>query len=220
MNRAEEDYIKAVYELTIEKEETLAKTNELALKFGFSDQSVNEMVKRLVKKGIFKFSPYKGVSLTSEGRKEAIRMVRSHRLWELFLDKALGFKWHEVHEDAENLEHVVSPQVIEAIDRYLGYPTHCQHGNPIPTRDGKVTLVSQRSIFDLNVGEHFELIRVKDNKELLTYLNKINLKLHDRFLVTSKDNFVGLIRIKDERGEIELTKTVAELLFVKAVTNQ
>lgn len=83
-----------------------------------------------------------------------------------------------------------------------------------------MTLVSQRSIFDLNVGEHFELIRVKDNKELLTYLNKINLKLHDRFLVTSKDNFVGLIRIKDERGEIELTKTVAELLFVKAVTNQ
>lgn len=214
MNRAEEDYIKAVYELTIEKNEELAKTNELATKFGFTDQSVNEMVKRLVRKGIFAFSPYKGVSLTSEGRKEAIRMVRSHRLWELFLNKAFAFNWNEVHEDAEKLEHAASDKVIDAIDKYLGYPTHCQHGNPIPTKDGVVSKVSQKSIFDLNVGDKFEIVRVKDNKELLTYLNKINLKLYDNYVVTSKDNFVGLITVKNEERVIELTKTIADLVFV------
>ena len=214
MNRAEEDYIKAVYELTIEQNEPLAKTNELASKFGFSDQSVNEMVKRLVKKGLFKFSPYKGVSLTPAGRNEAIRMVRSHRLWELFLNKAFDFKWNEVHEDAERLEHAVSDKVIEAIDKYLDYPTHCQHGNPIPTKDGLVTPVSQKCIFDLNVGDSFEVVRVKDNKDLLIYLNKINLKLYDNYTVTSKDDFVGLITIKNEEQVIELTKTIANLIFV------
>jgi len=214
MNRAEEDYIKAVYELTIEKDEELAKTNELATKFGFSDQSVNEMVRRLVKKGIFKFSPYKGVSLTLEGRQEAIRMVRSHRLWELFLNKAFAFKWNEVHEDAERLEHAVSDKVIDAIDKYLDYPTHCQHGNPIPTKAGKVSPVSQKCIFDLNVGDRFEVVRVKDNKDLLTYLNKINLKLYDNYVVTSKDNFVGLITVKNEERVIELTKTIADFVFV------
>lgn len=214
MNRAEEDYIKAVYELTIEREQELVRTNELALKFNFTDQSVNEMVKRLVKKGLFKFSPYKGVSLTLNGKKEAERMVRSHRLWELFLDKALGFSWSEVHEDAEKLEHVVSDQVIEAIDKYLGYPTHCQHGNPIPSRQGVVLPVSQITVFDLLPGDTFVLVRVKDNKELLNYLNNIKLKLHDEFKVVAKDTFAGLIKIKGLTTEIELTKTIAELLFV------
>ena len=215
MNRAEEDYIKAVYELTIEKNEELAKTNELATKFGFTDQSVNEMVKRLVRKGIFAFSPYKGVSLTSEGRKEAIRMVRSHRLWELFLNKAFAFNWNEVHEDAEKLEHAASDKVIDAIDKYLGYPTHCQHGNPIPTKDGVVSKVSQKSIFDLNVGDTFEIIRVKDNKELLLYLNKMNIKLYDTFQVSAKNDVLGFIVIKDQTREIQLTRTVAYFLFVK-----
>ena len=214
MNRAEEDYIKAVYELTVEKDEPLAKTNDLATKFGFTDQSVNEMVKRLVKKGLFKFSPYKGVSLTPEGKKEATRMVRSHRLWELFLSKALGFKWNEVHEDAEKLEHVVSDKVIDAIEVYLNHPTHCQHGNPIPSREGNVLPVSQISVFDLKVSDKFELVRVKDNKELLIYLNKINIKLHDQFEVMSKDDFVGLITIKTSHHQVELTKTIADLLFV------
>ncbi len=215
MNRAEEDYIKAVYELTIEKDEALAKTSELVSKFGFSDQSVNEMVKRLVKKGLFKFSPYKGVRLTELGRKEAVQMVRRHRLLELFLNKALGFDWHEVHEDAEKLEHVVSTKVISAIDRYLDYPTHCQHGNPIPTEEGKVEHVSQTSIFDLNEGDCFRLVRVKDHKDLLTYLNQIDLKLDEAFIVMSKDSFVGMVSIKNDTHTLRLTKTIADLLFVE-----
>ena len=214
MNRAEEDYIKAVYELTIEKDEPLAKTNDLATKFGFTDQSVNEMVKRLVKKGLFQFSPYKGVSLTENGKKEATRMIRSHRLWELFLSKALDFQWNEVHEDAEKLEHVASDKVIDAIEVYLNHPNHCQHGNPIPSKKGVVLPVSQISVFDLKVNDKFELVRVKDNKELLIYLNKINIKLHDQFEVMSKDDFVGLITIKTSHHQVELTKTIADLLFI------
>ena len=217
MNRAEEDYIKAIYELTIEKNEPLVRTNELATKFNITDQSVNEMVKRLVRKGLFKFSPYKGVSLTPLGKKEATRMVRNHRLLELFLSSALGFKWNEVHEDAELLEHAASEKVIDAIDEYLKHPAYCQHGNPIPTKEGEVSLVSQKSVFSLNVGNRFKLIRVKDNKDLLTYLNKIDLKLYQEFSVTSKDDFVGLIHIQNETRELELTKTVAELLFVEII---
>lgn len=217
MNRAEEDYIKALYELTVEKDENLVPTNELATKFNITDQSVNEMVKRLVKKGLFKFSPYKGVSLTPLGKKEATRMVRSHRLLELFLSSALHFSWNEVHEDAEKLEHAASEKVIDAIDQYLNFPTHCQHGNPIPTKDGKVTSVSQKSVFELLIDQTFKIVRVKDNKQLLTYLNKIDIKLYEEFNVVDKDDFVGLIRIKNSKKEVELTKSIAELLFVEII---
>lgn len=214
MNRGEEDYIKAVYELTVEQDHLLVPTNDLALKFGFTDQSVNEMVKRLVKKGLFTFSRYKGVSLTSEGKKEATRMIRSHRLWELFLYQTLGFKWHEVHEDAERLEHVASEKVIDAIDVFLKHPTQCQHGNPIPSKEGVVTPVSQISLFDLSIGDTFSVVRVKDNKDLLIYLNNIHLQLGDIFTVTHKDDFVGTITVSNSLREIILTQAIAHLIYI------
>ena len=167
MNRAEEDYIKAIYELTVEEEVSMIKSNELSERFSYSDQSVNEMIKKLELKHLVSFIPYKGISLTPKGKKVAIRMVRSHRIWEVFLTEKLGFSWENVHEDAEMLEHATSDTVLEKLYHYLGEPRYCQHGNPIPNFKD----VTQKSytfmLSDIQENEWFELKRVLDHKELL-----------------------------------------------------
>lgn len=196
MNRAEEDYIKAIYELNNGNLNSLVKLNELAIHFGFTDQSVNEMVKRLANKKMINFYPYKGVELTKKGQEEAIRMIRSHRIWELFLTKELGFSWEEVHEDAEKLEHATSPLVLKRIYEYLNEPKYCQHGNPIPNFDGTIPLVSNLSLFDVGVNKKIRLTRVLDSKELLLFLNKESIKLNDEIMIESIDQFNKIIKIK------------------------
>jgi DtxR family Mn-dependent transcriptional regulator len=213
LNRAEEDYIKMIYELTVEKDLLMIKTNELSERFGFSDQSVNEMIKKLEVKHLVSFVPYKGVSLTSKGKSVAIRMIRAHRIWEVFLTQKLGFSWESVHEDAEMLEHATSPEVLESLYKYLGSPKFCQHGNPIPDLKGKMEKSATLSLDELEKGEVFEITRVLDVKELLVFLNENEIKLHDRYELIEKDSFNGMIKIKDQdRTKIISIKT-AKMLF-------
>lgn len=216
MNRAEEDYIKAIYELTYEKKIPLIKANEIAERFGITDQSVNEMIKKLVKKHLVTFIPYKGVSLTKIGREEAIRMIRAHRIWEVFLTEKLGFSWESVHEDAEMLEHATSPNVLNRLFDFLGKPKYCQHGNPIPTIDGKMEDATTLSLAVAAIGERFELLRVLDHKELLTYLNEEDIHLHDVFMIIEKDDFNGFMRIKKEY-EMTISLKTAHMLFGRII---
>ncbi|HOI85838.1 MAG TPA: metal-dependent transcriptional regulator [Acholeplasmataceae bacterium] len=219
MNRAEEDYIKTIYELTVEKKQPMIKSNEIADRFGFTDQSVNEMIKKLEKKHLVSFIPYKGISLTKKGKDVAIRMIRSHRIWEVFLTEKLGFSWENVHEDAEMLEHATSPAVLEKLYHFLGEPAYCQHGNPIPLLNGKMEDAISLSLAELSLGDQFELYRVLDHRELLVYLNTLGIKLHDRFTVVSKDAFNGLITLKRSDQIITLTLKTASMLFGKIVNS-
>lgn len=215
MNRAEEDYIKTIYELTVEKKQALIKSNDIAERFGFTDQSVNEMIKKLEKKHLVSFVPYKGISLTKKGKDVAIRMVRSHRIWEVFLTEKLGFSWENVHEDAEMLEHATSPEVLEKLYHFLGEPTYCQHGNPIPDFAGKMEEAISFSLDKAEVGQTFELLRVIDHKDLLVYLNAQGIKLHHRFNIIDKDPFSGLMKLVCEGNEKTMTMKTARMLFGK-----
>lgn len=212
MNRAEEDYIKTIYELTYEKKVQLIKANEIAERFGITDQSVNEMIKKLAHKHLVTFIPYKGVSLTKKGQEEAIRMIRAHRIWEVFLTEKLGFSWESVHEDAEMLEHATSPEVLNRLFEYLGRPKYCQHGNPIPSMDGKMEESTTLSLANVAIGERFELLRVLDHKELLMYLNGVDIHLHDIFTMVEKDDFNGFIRVKKD-SDMTLSLKTAHMLF-------
>jgi DtxR family Mn-dependent transcriptional regulator len=214
-NRAEEDYIKAIYELTVERDLELIKTNELAERFNYTDQSVNEMIKRLATKKLVAFYPYKGVELTQKGKSIAVKMIRAHRLWEVFLTKELGFAWESVHEDAEMLEHASSDELLAHLDSFLGYPKYCQHGNPIPNMKGKSAPTYHQTMIELSVGDHFEIVRVLDLKELLIYLNEKKIRLYDQFTIIEKDEFNHLITINSLDRTYVLSYKTAKMIFVK-----
>lgn len=213
MHKSEENYLKMIYELTIERNQKMVRNNELAEAFSYTDQSVNEMIKKLSQKKLVTFEPYKGVYLTKLGQKEAVRMIRTHRIWEVFLQKHLGYAWHDVHLDAEDLEHASSPELIEKLYQYLGNPTYCQHGNPIPSLEGVMHPVPTRSLADAKVGSIFIVARVIDRKELLKYLDEQDITLGMQFEVLDKNQVTGHIRLKAPNGEKQVTLTAAGMIF-------
>ena len=214
-NRAEEDYIKAIYELTVERNQDLIKTNELAERFGFTDQSVNEMIKKLATKHLIEFYPYRGVELTSIGKKLATKMIRAHRLWEVFLNKKLGFSWEDVHPDAEILEHASSDDLLLRLESFLGNPKYCQHGNPIPDQNGISEPAFYQTMLDVPVGESFEIKRVLDAKELLIYLNERQIKLYDKYKIIDKDDFNRLLTIKSDLIKHIISYHTAKMIFIE-----
>lgn len=213
INRAEEDYIKAIYELTIQNNQPMIKTNEISEYFGYTDQSVNEMIKKLNQKKYVNFVPYKGINLTTKGKKEAIRMIRAHRIWEVFLTDKLGISWEDVHEDAEKLEHATSERVLNLLYDYIGKPDFCQHGNPIPNLQGDIKKASNFSLASCEVGDVFKLTRVLDLKALLIYLNKENIKLNDELKIIEKNDFNEIIKVKHHSEHITMSMKTAKMLF-------
>jgi len=213
MNRAEEDYIKTIYELTVERKQSLIKSNELAESFGYTDQSVNEMIKRLESKHLVSFYPYKGLSLTNKGKQIAIRMIRSHRIWEVFLTEKLGFSWESVHNDAELLEHATSDELLERLYDFLGEPKYCQHGNPIPDLQGHMGESSTLSLLDFQSGDLMKLTRVLDTKELLVFLNDKKIKLYDILRIVEKDDFNQTITIENNSKQDIISFQTGKMLF-------
>lgn len=215
MNRSEEDYIKTIYELQINNNVELVKNVDIAESMGFTDQSVNEMIKKLALKDLVEFIPYKGVKLTELGNKQAIRLIRAHRVWEVFLMEHLNYSWQEVHEQAEFLEHSGNDELIDRLFNYLGKPKYCGHGNPIPTYDGLITNIYTKSLFDTSINEEFILKRVLDNVDLLKYLDHENISINDTLLVTYKDNFSGYIKIINKLTNTEyiITNKISKMLF-------
>jgi len=215
MHQAEEDYLKLIYELSIETNVKYIKTSDLADKFGYTIQSVNEMVKRLDKKNLLNYEPYKGIKLTDKGNKEAIRMTRAHRIWEVFLSEKLGLSWESLHDEAENLEHATSDKVLEKLYAFLGYPKYCNHGNPIPDQYGKVERPALSPLYDLKEGDRFMIKRVLDHKPLLKHLNAINLGLNESLKVLKKESLGDIIYIEKLDQSIPIAKRIAKMIFVE-----
>lgn len=213
MYRSEEDYLKGMYELSIEQGKTQIKTAELARFLGYSDQSINEKIKKLVAKDYVLFEPYIGISLTEKGETEAIRMVRAHRIWEVFLMQKLGYTWAELHTDAEELEHASSKKVIENLYNYLGKPEYCTHGNPIPDDKGLMAPIALKRLSDANAGDKFIVNRVLDQKELLLYLNELGISLNDVLHIQDKNEYAEIITVYHNEKELVLTYPIAERMF-------
>lgn len=213
MNRREEDYIKTIYSLTIEKRVEIVQIQAVALKLEVTIQTANEMIKKLVKQKLVKYIPYKGVYLTDNGKIEAIRIIRAHRVIELFLTETLKFNWSEVHEDAEKLEHATSEKVIDALYKFLGEPKTDPHGHPIPSLGNKYSL-SELKLYELNIKDKFKIIRINENDELFLLFNKYDIKIGNSFIVTQKDLKKETITIKANQI-YEISKEVALNIFVE-----
>ena len=170
-----EDYLKAIYDL--ERVGDAASTNDIALRLAISPASVSGMVRRLADQGLVTHEPYHGVRLTADGRHAALRTLRRHRILECYLTEVLGYPWDRVHEEAEQLEHAASEELIDRMATALGDPKQDPHGAPIPTRDGRVEEAARRSLAEVAQGERLRVRRVHDDDaERLRYLAELGIR--------------------------------------------
>jgi len=214
MNRGEEDYLKALYEIQTATDDLVSNAS-LAFSLNHSAQSVNEMIKKLALKGYVDYTPYQGSRLSKSGLKEAVSLLRKHRLWELFLYEKLGYSWEELHEEAEVLEHVSSPKLTESLFLFLGKPSYCPHGNPIPANDGELHKRDLIPLAEATAGGHYTLRQVVDHQELLVYLLKIGLELNQTLQVLYHDSLNDFVTISLQEKSIPLGYRVARNLFVE-----
>ena len=218
LSPAEENYLKAIFKIS-ERSQKSASTNAIAHHLNTSAASVTDMLKRLAEKMYINYERYKGVTLTSEGSKLATQLIRKHRLWEVFLVKKLRFTWDQVHDIAEQLEHIQSEELIMRLDAYLDYPKFDPHGDPIPNADGKFTIRSQTPLSEMHSGQEGSLVGVKEHQsDFLQYLNSQHVKLGTIIKVLETIPFDSSMRIViDHKKEITVTSKVAQNLLIKKI---
>jgi DtxR family Mn-dependent transcriptional regulator len=212
----EENYLKAVYKLAEAAPGAEVSTNSIAEALQTRPASVTDMLRRLSEKGLLHYQRYRGVSLTPEGQQLALLTIRKHRLWEVFLVQKLGFNWDEVHEVAEQMEHIDSPLLIRRLDEFLGFPRLDPHGDPIPTEDGAMPRPAHRLVADLQPGEQGPVVAVKNTSvAFLQYLGKAGLKLGSHIEVLDKIAFDNSFEVRiNQQNTIMLSAEVSRNLFV------
>lgn len=211
---SEENYLKAIYHLGKQGNEAVS-TNAIAEKIDSKASSVTDMVKKLADKNLAHYIKYQGVSLTNEGRLAAASVIRKHRLWEVFLVEKLNFSWDEVHDVAEQLEHIKSLKLVNELEDFLGFPTHDPHGDPIPDRDGNYALRKSVNILEMEAGNEGVLAQVKDSSDMfLKYLNKNEMALGDKIKVLDFEPFDDSVTIQTKTKQIIISKDVAKNLYL------
>ena len=210
-----ENYVKAIYQISVGQEGRAAATGKLAEALGVSPGTVTSMLKTLSESGLAQYAPYEGARLTDAGRTLALRVLRRHRLIELFLVRTLNLSWDEVHAEAENMEHAVSDLLIDRIDAYLGYPAADPHGDPIPKADGTVAGSPGGRLSQLPAGQRFRVVRVVDQSpEFLRYLTDTGLTLQAEGKVVANRAESGTITVEVAGQQTTLAHNVADRLLV------
>ncbi len=188
-SHSEENYLKAIFHLGTEGSQAVA-TNSIARRIRTKPSSVTDMVQRLAEKGLVNYRKYKGVSLTKSGKNAALSIIRKHRLWEVFLVDKLHFSWDEVHDVAEQLEHIKSEKLVDLLDEHLGFPQYDPHGDPIPTKDGKYPSREKQLLSQLPTGSEGICIGVKDSSvSFLKYLDRNGISLGDKIQLLEREDF-------------------------------
>src|ERR1700693_4351466 len=214
--RSQEDYLKALYHL--HGDQRPVPTRELAQRLGISSPSVSEMVTRLTAQGLVEHDRYRGQQLTREGRKVALELVRHHRLLEMFLVQVLGYRWDEVHDEAERLEHVISERMEQRIFELLGQPELAPHGHAIPTLAGKVRPLSARRLSQCRVGETVIVQGVSDDDAgRLRELERRGLLPGTRIEVVAESKFEGPIGVRIKGRRVSVPLGLARAVFVEEV---
>jgi DtxR family Mn-dependent transcriptional regulator len=217
ISQTEENYLKVLYSLTNLKGE--ASVNEISKQLDIKMPTVNSMIKKLSEKGLVVYESYKPPKLTPQGEKEAALIVRKHRLTEMYLVEKMGFGWEEVHQIAEQIEHIQSPEFFSKMDELLGYPKVDPHGSPIPDIHGVVQPEKHLNLIDCKVGEVVRFVAVRtSSEELLKYLNTKQLELGTVISILSIEPFDNTISISYADRAIEvLSSKVSSKLLVKPV---
>ncbi len=217
VSSAMEDYLKAIYELG----ENEVKTQVLAEALNISSASVTGMLKKLADLKLVVYEKYQGVSLSPAGRKMALETLRHHRLLETYLAQALGYAWHEVHEEAEKLEHVISEDFEERISQALGHPTHDPHGDPIPARDGSLPQDTAVSLSSLTVGSEVIIQRVMNqDPDVLEYLASLNLMPEQQVKIIATAPFQGPLTLEQNGQRFALAYELAASIRVLRPTSK
>lgn len=215
LSQAEENYLKAIYHLGKQGCNSV-NTNAIADKITTKASSVTDMLKKLSEKDLVDYIKYQGVSLTDEGKQIAANVVRKHRLWEVFLVENLKFSWDEVHDIAEQLEHIKSDKLTNELDAFLNFPTHDPHGDPIPDRNGNLQKSQKIFLSQINQDVNCSCVGVKDSSDnFLKYLDKNNIALGTVIQVLSKESFDESMAIRINKTELTISKEIANNLFVK-----
>lgn len=216
LSTTEENYLKALLQLTLEQSpKTEAGTNELAAHLGVKPATANDMLKKLKEKKLINYEKYGKSSLTAQGRKSAIEVVRKHRLWETFLYEKLGFTWDEVHEVAEQLEHIQSQKLIDRLDKLLNYPSFDPHGDIIPTAAGDMKMPVKKTLNEEEVGHNCKMIGVKDNSAaFLQYVDKVGLSMHNHIKVLARQTYDELIEIEVNGKQSSVSPRFAENIVI------
>ena len=219
LSEAMGDYLKRIY--MTEQDKIKVSTSVLAAQLHITPASVSGMIKKLSKLNFIRYTPYYGVRLSNRGRKIALKLIRHHRLIELYLSKILGLSWDKVHEEAERWEHILSEDVEARMDAVLGYPNRDPHGAPIPTVNGIMNVESGSCLVDIEPGKTVEIIEVSDhNPDLLRYLSKIKLSLKDKLHIVQVAPFKGPLTISIDNQELILGHQVAHHIFVHECTKR
>lgn len=214
MTLSEENYLKAVFHLEKQYKKGVP-TNALAEEMETKASSVTDMVKRLSGKELMVYKKYQGTKLSKSGREHAVKVIRKHRLWECFLVEKLNFAWDEVHEIAEQLEHIKSEKLTYRLDEFLGFPKTDPHGDPIPDKNGTFAKVSKVLLADCKPGEGGVFEGVRDSSvAFLQYLDKQNISLGDFITIIEKEEFDQSVEIEIDHKKIIVSKKTANNLFI------
>lgn len=212
--QSEENYLKAIFNLQQETDEGIS-TSSMSAYLNTKAASVTEMVKRLADKKLLDYQKYYGVQLTAAGKEHALLIVRKHRLWEYFLVERLNFNWDEVHEVAEQLEHIKSPKLVEELDIFLGRPAYDPHGDPIPDAKGNVPEIPKKRLSKLKKGERGTCKGFNDaSSSFLKYLARQQIGLGTPVEVIHIEKFDESMTVKIDNGQVVLSKTATDNIYV------
>lgn len=213
--KSEENYLKGIFHLQQEVEGGVA-TSSLAELVQTSAASVTDMIKKLADKKLVDHKKYYGVHLTATGKEQALAIVRKHRLWELFLVDRLNFNWDEVHEVAEQLEHIQSAKLVEELDKFLGHPAYDPHGDPIPDVDGNLPKAAKKRLSELNEGEKGICKGFNDaSSSFLQFLAKQKIGLGTKIKVDHVEQFDESMTVLADDNKVVLSKTATENIYIE-----
>lgn len=211
----EENYLKIIYHLSQNNEGPI-QTNAISEKMQTKAASVTDMMKKLADKHLVNYKKYQGVTLTPAGKSAAINIVRKHRLWEVFLVEKLNFKWDEVHDIAEDLEHIKSTELIERLDEFLAFPKSDPHGDPIPDKNGHFDSIPFIKLSKLKTDEQGLIMGVSEHSSIfLKHLEKLGLTLGKRVTVKDTNDFDGSVELIIEQKKINVSREVAKHILIK-----
>ncbi|MDG2485301.1 MAG: metal-dependent transcriptional regulator [Flavobacteriaceae bacterium] len=214
---SEENYLKSIFHLSYESELGVS-TNSIADNLNTKASSVTEMLKKLGEKNLIVYKKYHGAQLTEMGRKTALNIIRKHRLWEVFLVDKLNFKWDEVHDIAEQLEHIQSEKLTNELDKFLNFPTKDPHGDPIPNPAGFIKFTPKLRLSDLNIGETGKFIGVKDSSStFLKYLDKRQISLGSNIKVLHQEEFDQSLHVGLDETNLTISIKTASNLYITKI---
>jgi DtxR family Mn-dependent transcriptional regulator len=215
MTISEENYLKVIYHLSLVSPKGV-NTNAIAGMLNTKASSVTDMMKKLSDKELVVYQKYQGVTLTEKGFHSAKMIVRKHRLWEVFLVDKLNFSWDEVHEIAEELEHIKSEVLINKLDAFLDFPTFDPHGDPIPNADGEIKKINKLLLSDSQLNKEYQCVGVKDSSsEFLQYLDKQKIALGSKITIKEKESFDDTLLVEIDSREMTLSNKIANNLYIK-----